>query len=494
MQQDQTDAVHQFTERSGDYYPRVFAKIGQGTGWMASFNVAAFLLGPLWLGARALWLAFWLAFMAETFAVVLIGVGLVGDLGSTDILRAEQLTQQAAGRAAAAQTAADKGDALADSMRKSAEAIAAAAQKARDQAEASRGQAAGYVAFGALVLALVRGLTGLGGNALLALRYRQWRSNPARSHGLPMARIARVALLIASTYPLAIYRFSKGDVPDWLATFPAALDLRNALSLAIDGAVRWMADSFGLVFAAITRAVNVMLNLMETILVVTPWPIVMGVIITLAWQISGRRVAIFSIAALAYLGVLGFWEKSMATVALLGTAALLCVAIGVPLGVLCGRRPRVNAALRPVLDFMQTMPAFVYLIPVIAFFGIGKPPGVIATLIFGMPPVVRLTALGIAGVPPAVREAALAYGATPRFLLLKVDLPLAMPSIMTGINQTLLMCLSMVVIASLIGAKGLGEDVLSALQYAAVGQGILAGIAILMCAMVLDRIVQGQGR
>ncbi len=182
----------------------------------------------------------------------------------------------------------------------------------------------------------------------------------------------------------------------------------------------------------------------------------------------------------------------MATVALLGTAAFLCVLIGIPVGVWCGRKPRAYAFLRPVLDFMQTMPAFVYLIPVIAFFGIGKPPGIVATLVFGMPPVIRLTALGIAGVPETIREAATSFGASPRFLLFKVDLPLAMPSIMTGINQTLLMCLSMVVIASLIGAKGLGEDVLSALQYAAVGQGILAGLAILMCAMVLDRIVQGR--
>ena len=149
---------------------------------------------------------------------------------------------------------------------------------------------------------------------------------------------------------------------------------------------------------------------------------------------------------------------------------------------------------RPVLDFMQTMPAFVYLIPVIALFGIGKPPGVIATLIFGTPPVVRLTALGIQGVPASVREAAEAYGATRWFLLTRVDLPLAMPSIMAGVNQTILMCLSMVVIASLIGAKGLGEDVLNALQYAAVGQGLLAGLAILLCAMIIDRIVQGKGR
>ena len=143
---------------------------------------------------------------------------------------------------------------------------------------------------------------------------------------------------------------------------------------------------------------------------------------------------------------------------------------------------------------MQTMPAFVYLIPVIALFGIGKPPGVIATLIFGTPPVVRLTALGLEGVPDSIREAAQAFGATRWFVLTRVDLPLASPSIMAGVNQTILMCLSMVVIASLIGAKGLGEDVLNALQYAAVGQGLLAGLAILLCAMVIDRIVQGGTR
>lgn len=150
--------------------------------------------------------------------------------------------------------------------------------------------------------------------------------------------------------------------------------------------------------------------------------------------------------------------------------------------------------MRPVLDFMQTMPAFVYLIPVIALFGIGKPSGIIATIIFGTPPVVRLTALGIADVPTSVREAAIAFGASPLFLLFKVDLPAAAPSIMAGVSQTILMWLSMVVIAALIGAQGLGEDVLHALQYAAQGQGLLAGLAVLASAIVLDRIVQGRRR
>ena len=146
----------------------------------------------------------------------------------------------------------------------------------------------------------------------------------------------------------------------------------------------------------------------------------------------------------------------MSTIALLGTAAVLCIFFGIPLGILCARNRTVYAIVRPILDLMQTMPSFVYLIPVIAFFGIGKPPGILATIVFGMPPVVRLTVLGLKGVPESVREAAEAFGVSKPYMLFKVDLPLAMPSIMAGINQTILMCLTMVVIAALIGAKGLG--------------------------------------
>ncbi len=184
----------------------------------------------------------------------------------------------------------------------------------------------------------------------------------------------------------------------------------------------------------------------------------------------------------------------MSTVALLGTAALICILVGVPLGVWFSRSERAYSVGRPALDFMQSMPAFVYLIPVIAFFGTGKPPGVIASIVFGLPPIVRLTNLGLRQVPHNIKEAAEAFGATKWKILTGVEIPLALPSIMTGINQTILFCLSAVVIAALIGAKGLGFDVLVALQYAAKGQGVLAGLAILFCAMVIDRIVQGSFR
>lgn len=488
------DLVAAFAGKNGGYYEKVFLKIGNTCGIAPGFNLAALVGGPVWLGIRALWSVFWIVFIAEIVAIVLLGVGLFGDLGFDKMARAERLATQSEERLKAAEAAKLSDDPLADSMMNSAEAIGRAAEKARAEADAARANTSLFVGGGFGLLLALRLATAVAGNALLAARFRRWRANPDIAHGISGWRVLAALGLVAFSYPVAVYRFALSDAGSWLTAFPASDALKNALSRGIDDAVRAIAQSFSLFFDAITNVINAVLNLMEIALVVTPWPIVMVAILALAWQISGPRVAIFSAAALAYLAILGFWEKSMATIALLGTAAFVAVALGIPIGVWCGRSQRVYSWVRPVLDFMQTMPAFVYLIPVIAFFGIGKPPGIIATLIFGMPPVVRLTALGLSGVPEHVREAATAFGATKWFLLFKVELPLAMPSIMAGINQTLLMCLSMVVIASLIGSKGLGEDVLSALQYAAVGQGILAGLAILMCAMVLDRIVQGRSQ
>ena len=245
-------------------------------------------------------------------------------------------------------------------------------------------------------------------------------------------------------------------------------------------------------FDAITFGIRSLLDALEVLFVNTPWMVIAAFIILVTWLTAGIRTAIFSGAFLAYMGLLGFWEKAMTTLALLGTAACLSIVIGISLGMFCARRPRLYSFIQPIMDFMQTMPAFVFMVPVIAFFGVGKPAAVIVTMIFGGTPVVRLTVLGLRGVPEHVREAAIAFGASKWYLLTKVDLPLASPSIRAGINQTIMLSLAMVVVASLIGAKGLGEDVLEALQYANVGQGILAGFAILFCAMILDRIVQGQ--
>jgi glycine betaine/proline transport system permease protein len=297
--------------------------------------------------------------------------------------------------------------------------------------------------------------------------------------------------MLAIMLPLMLYRFTATKPVAWLIEFPADKTVFNSASSWLDSAFDAVAIHGSGFFDGITSGIRVLLDGLEVVLVDTPWPVITLVILFMAWRLAGPRVAIFTVAALAYLAFLGYWEKSMATIALLGAAATLCVVVGVPFGILCAKNRTVDSIARPVLDFMQTMPAFVYLIPIIAFFGTGKPPGILATLIFGMPPVVRLTALGIKQVPPSIVEGALAFGCSRRKLLLDVEIPLAMTSILAGINQTILMCLSMVVIASLIGAEGLGTDVLMALQFAAKGQGLLAGLAILFCAMIIDRIVQG---
>jgi len=244
-------------------------------------------------------------------------------------------------------------------------------------------------------------------------------------------------------------------------------------------------------FDSISYGIRVVLDGLEVLFVDSPWPVIASFIILLTWLSAGLSGAVASAAFLAYMGLFGFWEKAMTTLALLGTAACISIALGIPLGLFCARRPKFYAFIRPIMDFMQTMPSFVFMIPVIAFFSVGKPAAVITTMIFGGTPVVRLTVLGMRGVPEAVREAAVAYGASRWYLLTKVDLPLAAPSILAGVNQTIMLSLAMVVVASLIGAKGLGEDVLEALQYSSVGQGILAGFAILFCAMILNRVIQG---
>jgi glycine betaine/proline transport system permease protein len=331
-------------------------------------------------------------------------------------------------------------------------------------------------------------------NWSLERRFMRWRSDRSLPAGINRLGAFGASLLMAFTYGVTAFQATVAGSPEWLARFQAPPSWRLDTSNLLEDAFDAVTISAGTFFGGITFSIRTILDLLETVLVGTPWPVVMVLIVLLSWYLAGARVAIFTAAALAYLALFGFWEKSMLTVALLGTASFISISLGIPIGVWCARNNTVYSIVRPVLDFMQTMPAFVYLIPVIALFGIGKPPGIIASLMFGIPPVIRLTALGLRGVPHSVREAGTAFGASETYLLFKIDFPLAMPSIMTGVNQAILMCLGMVVIASLIGAKGLGEDVLESLQYASTGYGILTGFAILFCAMVLDRMVHGKGQ
>ena len=209
---------------------------------------------------------------------------------------------------------------------------------------------------------------------------------------------------------------------------------------------------------------------------------------------AGIRVTTFVGASLIYLALFGFWQTAMDTLSLVVAASIICVVVGLPLGIWVGKSKRGQALVTPILDVMQTIPSFVYLLPAIAFFSIGKPPGILATVIFSMPPMVRLTALGIRQVPESTKEAALAFGANPKQLLTKVELPLALPSIMTGVNQVVMMSLSMVVIAALIGAGGMGYVVTEALENTETGRGVLAGLGIALLAMMIDRVVQRANR
>lgn len=216
-------------------------------------------------------------------------------------------------------------------------------------------------------------------------------------------------------------------------------------------------------------------------------------IFLLGWWAASWRIAVFSIVAFALIGFMGVWDQMIITLSLVVTAVFFCVVFGLPLGILSSRSDRFYAVLRPILDIMQTTPPFVYLVPAVMLFSIGNVPGLIATIVFAMPPVIRLTNLGIRQVNSEFIEAAVAFGSSRRQILWKVQFPLALPTIMAGLNQTIMLSLSMVVIAAIIGAGGLGLEVYAGLERLNIGQAFVGGIGIVLLAMVLDRVTQGLG-
>ncbi len=230
---------------------------------------------------------------------------------------------------------------------------------------------------------------------------------------------------------------------------------------------------------------------LEKWLLSLPWWLVIGITTVIAYKVVGRRLAIITAALLGVLTVLNLMEPALSTFAIVVIATFISAALGIPFGILSAQSNRFQAFLRPVLDTAQTMPSFVYLVPVVMLLGIGKVPAVIATVIYAVPPMIRLTDLGIRQVDPELLEAARSFGATRFQLLTKVQIPLAMPTIMAGLNQTVMMALAMVVIASMIGARGLGIEVLNGINRLEFGRGLLGGIGIVIMAVVIDRISQG---
>jgi glycine betaine/proline transport system permease protein len=255
--------------------------------------------------------------------------------------------------------------------------------------------------------------------------------------------------------------------------------------------VDWLVLNYRDVFQAIKTPIELSLNGFEWFFTILPPVVVIILFAVAAWRFAGKRVSAFTIVTFLLAGYLGLWEDTMTTLAMVISSVFFCALVGIPLGVMAGRSDRFEMLLRPVLDAMQTTPAFVYLVPVVMLFSIGTVSGILATIVFALPPIVRLTNLGIRQVHPELIEAALAFGATPWQVLRKVQFPLALPSIMAGLNQTLMMALSMVVIAALIGAGGLGNPVVQGLNTLEIGLATIGGLAIVLLAMVLDRITQG---
>ena len=274
-------------------------------------------------------------------------------------------------------------------------------------------------------------------------------------------------------------------------------DIRpDALDNKIDDAVEWLnrTDFRDFLHDDMTRALLKVLVPLEKRLLEIPWWLFIGVVGLLAWRVSGHKVALVSVGSLLFLVVFQIWDQAMRTVAVVGTATFMSTIIAVLVGIAMAKSDRLQGILRPILDGMQTMPSFVYLIPTIYFIGLGKVPAVLATMVYAMPPAMRLTNLGIRLVPPELKEAARAFGTTPWQMLLKVEIPLARPTIMAGVNQTIMMALAMVVVASLVGAQGLGADILNGINNLELGKGLMAGLGIVALAIVIDRISQGFAR
>ncbi|RJU27378.1 proline/glycine betaine ABC transporter permease [Bacteroides sp. AM51-7] len=258
----------------------------------------------------------------------------------------------------------------------------------------------------------------------------------------------------------------------------------------IEAAIEWLTKKGAGFFDALNVGVESFIDSFQLALYTIPFYIFIPLTALLAWWKTGKGMGVFTLLGLLLIWGMGFWEETMQTLALVLSSTCMALLIGIPLGIWSGKSGRCSRILRPVLDCMQTMPAFVYLIPAVLFFGLGTVPGAFATIIFAMPPVVRLTGLGIRQVPKNVIEAARSFGATPRQLLFKVQLPLALPTILTGINQTIMMALSMVVVSAMISAGGLGEVVLKGITQMKIGLGFEGGIAVVILAIILDRITQ----
>ena len=283
---------------------------------------------------------------------------------------------------------------------------------------------------------------------------------------------------------------------DWLTKFPQMDDTRlRDLKKVIDEAFRGFTRSYGDAFESMFEPLRIFMVHAERFLVNTPWIVIFALIVGIAWAGSrSRKVVLATVVTMLLIGYFGMWEDTMKTIAMIFVSTFISIVIGIPIGIAMARWNRLQSVINPILDVMQTMPSFVYLIPVVMLLGIGKVPGLIAVVIYAMPPVIRLTNLGIRLVDREMLEAADAFGSSNWQKLKNVQLPLALPTIMAGINQTIMMALAMVVIASMIGVQGLGQPVLRAISNQYFTLGMFNGFAIVGIAIIFDRVSQAFGK
>lgn len=266
------------------------------------------------------------------------------------------------------------------------------------------------------------------------------------------------------------------------------------LGAGVEKIMDWAIVQLSPALEAIKLAISRVFSGLERLFLWFPWPVVVVATGLVGWRASSPQVGLLVGVGLLVVQLVGLWENAMSTVALVNTAMLLTIVLAIPVGVAAAKSDRFESVLRPVLDAMQTIPSLVYLIPALMLLGVGKVPAIAATLIFSVPPTIRLTSLGLRQIPPDVKEAARAFGASSLQMLVKVELPMALRTIMAGVNQSTMMSVSMVVIAAFIGAGGLGYSVLFAVDRVRIGLGVEAGLAILVIAIVLDRLTQALGK
>ncbi len=263
----------------------------------------------------------------------------------------------------------------------------------------------------------------------------------------------------------------------------------------VNDGVDWLLRRFATAFDGVSVFMSAILSAIQSGLNLIPWWLYIVLVAFAVWKATGKGLSALLLASLTMcIGLFGLWALALETLSIILASVLISLLLGIPLGVMIAEYPRSGLFMKPLLDGMQTMPSFVYLIPAMMFFGLGKVPAIFATLIYSMPPVIRLTALGLQQVPKPAQEAAIAYGATRWQLLKEVRIPLAMPGIMAGINQTTMMALAMVVVCAMIGARGLGQEVLLSINRIDVGRGFESGMSIVIMAVVIDRITQGLGK